>query len=81
MGTGSNPGISRLNSYLEQIRSQLTECYQYLVVNKQTVTPDAIKNKFFGIEDSGETLKGLAEYQNIRKDANQKLKTLNLHSV
>ena len=62
MAKGKTPDISRLNSYLEQIRSQLTECYQDLVVYKQNVTPEAIKNKFFGIEDSGESLKGLIEY-------------------
>jgi len=54
-----NPEISKLNSYLEQIRSQLTNHYQDLVVNKQEVTPDAIKNKFLGEDELGVTLKGL----------------------
>ena len=76
MAKGKTPEISRLNSYLEQIRSQLTECYQDLVVNKQTVSPDAIKNKFFGIEDSGETLKGLIEYHNTGMDSNLRWGTL-----
>jgi len=76
MAKGKTPEISRLNSYLEQIRSQLTECYQDLVVNKQTVTPEAIKNKFFGIEDSGETLKGLIEYHNTGMDSNLRWGTL-----
>lgn len=76
MAKGKTPEISRLNSYLEQIRSQLTECYQDLVVNKQTVTPDAIKNKFFGIEDSGETLNGLVEYHNTGMDSNLRWGTL-----
>ena len=40
MAKGKNPEISKLNSYLEQIRSQLTNYYQDLVVNKQEVTPD-----------------------------------------
>ncbi len=64
MAKGKSRKISRLNSFLEQFRSQLTECYQDLIVNKQTVTPEAIKNRFLGIEDSGETLKGLVEYHN-----------------
>ena len=46
MAKGKDPEISQLNSFLEQIRSQLTNHYQDLVVNKQEVTPDAIKNKF-----------------------------------
>jgi len=76
MAKGKNPEISKLNSYLEQIRSQLTNHYQDLVVNKQEVTPDAIKNKFFGVDESGETLKGLIEYHNTRMDENLKWGTL-----
>ena len=58
MAKGKSQEINMLNSYLEQIRSQLTNHYQDLVVNKQEVTPEAIKNKFFGVDESGETLKG-----------------------
>ncbi len=76
MAKGKNPEISKLNSYLEQIRSQLTNHYQDLVVNKQEVTPDAIKNKFFGVDESGETLKGLIEYHNTRMDENLEWGTL-----
>ncbi|AHW60649.1 Site-specific recombinase XerD [Draconibacterium orientale] len=76
LAKGKTTDISRLNSYLEQFRSQLTECYQELVVNKQTVTPEAIKNKFLGVEDSGETLKGLVEYHNTGMDSNLRWGTL-----
>ena len=76
MAKGKSPEISRLNSYLEQIRYQLTECYQELVVNKETITPEAIKNKFLGVEDSGETLKGLVEYHNTGMDSNLRRGTL-----
>ncbi len=76
MAKGKNPEINRLNSYLEQIRSQLTESYQDLVVNKQTVTPEAIKNKFYGIKESGETMKGLIEYHNTGMDSNLRWGTL-----
>nr|WP_319570984.1 site-specific integrase [uncultured Draconibacterium sp.] len=76
MAKGKSPEISRLNSYLEQIRYQLTECYQELVVTKETITPEAIKNKFLGVEDSGETLKGLIEYHNTGMDSNLRWGTL-----
>ena len=76
MAKGKTPEISRLNSFLEQFRSQLTECYQELVINKEAVTPEAIKNKFLGIEDSGETLKGLVEYHNTGMDSNLRWGTL-----
>jgi len=51
MAKGKNPEISKLNSYLEQVRSQLTNYYQELVINKQALTADAIKNKFLGVEN------------------------------
>ena len=76
MAKGKDPEISKLNSYLEQIRSQLTNHYQDLIVNKQEVTPDAVKNKFIGIDDSGETLKGLIEYHNTTQDENLQWGTL-----
>lgn len=76
MAKGKSQEISRLNSYLEQIRAQLTECYQELVVNKEAVTPEAIKNKFMGVEDSGETLKGLIEYHNTGMNSNLRWGTL-----
>lgn len=74
--TGSNPEIGRLNSYLEQIRAQLVNHYQDLVVNKQQVSPEAIKDRFFGIDKSGETLNGLVKYHNTRMDENLKWGTL-----
>ncbi len=82
MAKGKSPKISRLNSYLEQIRSQLTECYQELVVNKEAITPEAIKNKFYGIEETGKTLKELVEYHNVSMDLNLKWGTLkNYHTT
>jgi site-specific recombinase XerD len=70
MAKGKNPEISILNSYLEQIRSQLTNYYQELVINKQALTVDAIKNKFLGVEESEQTLMGLIKYHNGRMDEN-----------
>lgn len=68
LAKAKTPDLNQLNSYLEQIRAQITTCYQDLVVNKQKVTPDAIKNKFLGIDDSGETIKGLIKYHNTHPD-------------
>jgi len=76
MAKGKTTDLNQLNSYLEQIRAQITTCYQDLVVNKQKVAPDAIKNKFLGIDDSGETLKGLIKYHNTHMDLNLKWGTL-----
>ena len=54
MAIGKNPEISKWNSYLVQIRSQLTNHYHDLVFNKQEVIFDVIKNKFIGMDESGE---------------------------
>ena len=70
MAKGKNPEISKLNSYLEQIRSQLVNHYQDMVVSNQQISPEALKDKFLGLEESGETLKSLIEYHNTRMDEN-----------
>ncbi len=82
MAKGKSIEIARLNSYLEQIRSQLTGYYQELIIEKQTITPEAIKDKFNGIEKSGKTLNELVEYHNSHMDLNLKWGTLkNYHTT
>jgi site-specific recombinase XerD len=54
----------QLNSYLEQIRKMMVQSYQELVLAKQVVTAEAIKNKFLGLEISDMTLCKLIEYHN-----------------
>jgi len=53
-----------LNSYLEQIRKMIVESYQELVLRKQVITTEAIKNKFLGLDVSDMTLCRLIEYHN-----------------
>ena len=55
----------QLNSYLEQIRTMMVQYYQELVLRKQVPTPEAIKNKFLGLEVSDMTLCKLIEYHNL----------------
>lgn len=74
--TGSNPEIGRLNSYLEQIRAQLTNHYQDLIVNKRQISPEAIKDRFYGIDESETTLNELVKYHNTQMDENLKQGTL-----
>ena len=49
MAKGKSIENARLNSYLEQIRSQLTGYYQELMIEKKKITPEAIRDKFYGI--------------------------------
>ncbi|WP_075604089.1 site-specific integrase [Saccharicrinis aurantiacus] len=50
------------NSYINHIRSNITENYRQLTLDKEPITPIILKNKFFGILDQGNTLKSLIEY-------------------
>ena len=54
----------QLNSYLEQIRKMMIESYQDLVLSKQVITAEAIKNKFLGLDISDMTLCKLIDYHN-----------------
>lgn len=64
MAKPNSPENKQLNSYLEQIRKMMVEAYQDLVISKQVVTPEAIKNKFYGIDVSDMTLVKLIDYHN-----------------
>jgi site-specific recombinase XerD len=55
----------QLNSYLEQVRKMMVQNYQELILNKHMATPEAIKNKFLGLEVSDMTLCKLIEYHNL----------------
>jgi len=55
MAKPSSSENKQLNSYLEQIRKMMAESYQELVLSKQVITAEAVKNKFLGLEVSDMT--------------------------
>ena len=61
---GKSEEIRNLNTYLEQIRSQLTECYQELTIKKKLVTAVEVKNLFCGFEEKEHSLMSVFEYHN-----------------
>ena len=61
---GSSPEIKKFNSYLEQVRAQITEAYRELQINKQQITPESIKALFFGDSIDTHTLLELVDYHN-----------------
>jgi len=63
---GKSEEIRCLNTYLEQIRSRLTECYQELTVKKKLVTAEAVKNLFCGFEEKEHSLMSVFEYHNTQ---------------
>jgi len=76
MAKPSSSENKQLNSYLEQIRKMMVQSYQELVLAKQVVTAEAIKNKFLGLEISDMTLCKLIEYHNTNSQETLKWGTL-----
>ncbi|MBN2486104.1 MAG: site-specific integrase [Bacteroidales bacterium] len=64
MAKGKGEEIRMLNTYLEQIRSRIVECYQQLQLKKVLITADSVKNKFLGIEEKEHSLMNLFDYHN-----------------
>lgn len=64
MAKGKGDEIKTINTYLEQIRSRIVECYQELQIKKKLLTSDAIKNKYLGIEEQEHSLMNLFDYHN-----------------
>jgi site-specific recombinase XerD len=53
-----------LNTYLEQVRSRLVECYQELVLKKKLITAESVKNQFCCVEEKEHSLIFLFDYHN-----------------
>jgi hypothetical protein len=47
MARGSRKEMTTLNTYLEQVRSRLVECYQEIQLKKQLITAKGIKSLFW----------------------------------
>jgi len=62
---GKGDAAKNINNGLDQVRLTLGNCYQQLLIKGKLITPDAIKDAFFGT-DSAEpnTLSRLIEYHN-----------------
>lgn len=65
MAKPKNESLKSLNSYLEEIRSRLTNSYQEFILEKTFVNADAVKNRFLGIEEQKYSLNILVDYHNL----------------
>ena len=61
---GSKEEVRSLNYYLEEVRTELGECYRELQLKKQTITAEAVKNTFLRVEEEDHTLSNLFDYHN-----------------
>lgn len=64
MAKGNRPENRALNTYLEQIRGRMVECYQELFLQKKLITAEAVKNRFLGLDQKEYTVSKLMEYHN-----------------
>ncbi len=76
LAKGKTDEIRNLNTYLEQIRSRLVECYQELQLKKKLITADLIKNKFCGVEEKEHSLISLFDYHNKETESTLEWGTL-----
>jgi site-specific recombinase XerD len=64
MAKGKSEEIRSLNTYLEQVRFRLVECYQHLQLKKKLITAEAIKAQFCGGEEKEHSLLNVIDYHN-----------------
>lgn len=62
--SGTRPEVRQFNAYLDRIRTDLTNIYTELRMQRQPVTAEAIKNLYCGISPAEHTLLGLIDYHN-----------------
>jgi|SRR6266498_465245 len=62
LAKSKNEKAKELNSFLEQVRGQLTDCYKQLQLQRRSINAEAIKNLFLGNEKKEHTLCSLIEY-------------------
>ncbi|MDB4903555.1 MAG: integrase [Mucilaginibacter sp.] len=64
-GKGKAEATKSINNGLDQVRLALCNCYQQLQLKGKLITPDAIKDAFFGTDsEEPNTLSRLVEYHN-----------------
>tara|TARA_R110002033_G_scaffold61484_1_gene112146 strand:- start:6333 stop:7568 length:1236 start_codon:yes stop_codon:yes gene_type:complete len=63
-GRGSTYKIRVLNTYLDQVYSQLLDCHKQLLEESKIITANAIKVRYLGEDDTHKTLKALIAYHN-----------------
>ncbi|MCT4645247.1 MAG: site-specific integrase [Carboxylicivirga sp.] len=64
LAKGKSEEVRILNTFLEQIRRNIVDCYQELKTSKQTFSCEDVKNAFLGIKEESHTLIELFDYHN-----------------
>lgn len=80
-GKGGRQEVSSMNSYLEEVRLALGNCYKNLQLKGRPVSADLVKDAFLGIHEEVYTLSRLIEYHNETATATLKWSTLKHYYV
>jgi site-specific recombinase XerD len=80
-GKGGRQEVSSMNSYLEEVRLALGNCYKNLQLKGRAVSADLVKDAFLGIHEEVYTLSRLVEYHNETATATLKWSTLKHYYV
>ncbi|AIY14069.1 site-specific integrase [Cellulophaga baltica] len=63
-GRGSSYKIRVLNTYLDQVYSELLDCHKQLLEESKIITANAIKVRYLGEDDTQKTLRDVISYHN-----------------
>jgi site-specific recombinase XerD len=76
---GKSPYAKELNQFLEQERSTLFQCYQYLRMEGAVISAETIKSRYFGDREHLYTLEDIFEYHNNNMFSKLKRNTTRLY--
>ena len=57
--TGTDIETKSLNGYIAEVRTELNNCYRKMQIDKLTISAEAIKKMFLGVDDEAEKEKTL----------------------
>lgn len=78
---GNKEEVKTINSYLQEVRTAISTCYQQLQLKGKLVTADSVKDAFLGTHQDIFTLSYLIEYHNETATATLKWSTLKHYYV
>ncbi len=61
---GTTEDVRTLNSYINTVRGKIFEHYNQMLITGKHITPETLKNAYYGITEKGKTLVEVFEYHN-----------------
>ena len=73
---GNGNATKRINFYLDEVKSDLVQCYRDLKAESKVITPKLIKARYLGEDKKNYTLTDIFRYHNDKKGSKLATKTL-----